>query len=125
MAALNVAFWRPGGLGPKAGSERTWVPFVSPGATEGRLGGGWSRGPGGRAVEQRVLLVHQEALRRGYETVSVPLQRPADASDGVTPTPTGGIFPAMQDVVPCPQDSRRGTFVAGNTVAEVTLPAGP
>ena len=28
MAALNVAFWRLGGLGPKAGSERTWVPFT-------------------------------------------------------------------------------------------------
>jgi len=36
MAALNVAFSRLGGLGPKAGSERTWVPSVSPGDRPGR-----------------------------------------------------------------------------------------
>ena len=31
MPALNVAFWRLGGLGPKAGSEGTWVPAGGPG----------------------------------------------------------------------------------------------
>ncbi len=39
MPALNVAFWRLGGLGPKAGSKGTWVPSVSPGGTEAEMPG--------------------------------------------------------------------------------------
>src|SRR5271165_2033969 len=40
-------------------------------------------GPGSLAVEQRVLLADQEALRGGGQSVAVPLQQPADARAGV------------------------------------------
>ena len=68
MPPLNVAFWRLGGLGPKAGSERTWVPSVSPGVPEmpGLMSAadrGSRRGPRGvdmKAGEHRAVQLEVE-----------------------------------------------------------------
>src|SRR5208282_1893071 len=59
-------------------------------------GGTPAAGLGGLAVEQRVLMADQEALRGGDEMVAVPPQQPADAPAGVAGERRDAVEPGVE-----------------------------